>query len=208
MFCEKCGKYSGRYPLCKNCYYEDNEEDYYEEDDEDYEEYEECTCIACNEEKDDDGYLFCKSCYYEYKDKVLILEIRNCTDIKVLDKYYDGRYRCFDGHIVKSKSEKEIDNYLFKKNIRHIYEKPISISANEEDDIHPDFYLYDMDIYIEHLGKEGDQEYDERTQYKVNIYKEKKLTVIFTHETTDAKDMQSALDRKLQNYIKGKINFL
>ena len=108
----------------------------------------------------------------------------------------------------KSKSEIEIDNYLFKKNIRHCYEKPIHIDSDEENDIHPDFYLYDMDAYIEHLGKEGDASYDEITEYKVKMYKKLKLTVIFTHENTDSKDMQSALERKLKNFKRGQLNYL
>lgn len=199
MYCEQCGKYSGRYALCRDCYDELLYGDYDES---------ESFCIACHEEKDDDGYFFCKSCYYKYKNKTLRFEVRNCTDFELIDFYYEGRYRCYDGHIVKSKSEKEIDNYLFKKNIRHCYEKPIHIDGNEENDIHPDFYLYDMDAYIEHLGKEGDASYDEITEYKVKMYKNLKLTVIFTHENTDAKDMQSALDRKLKNFKRGQLNYL
>lgn len=205
MNCNKCGKYSGRYPMCRECYnalppipWELLEED----------EEETSYCIACEEEKDDDGYLFCKDCYWKYKNKTLYFKVKNCRDFELIDHEYEGAYRCFDGHIVKSKSEKEIDNYLFKKNIRHCYEKPISINANEEDDIHPDFYLYDLDVYIEHLGREGSPDYDQQIEYKASIYKKLKLTVIYTHENTDAKDMQSALDRKMANYKKGQLNFL
>ena len=209
MNCNLCGKYSGRYPMCKECYYK-SDEDFWEEllgDSED-EEDSFSFCITCKEEKDNDGYHFCRDCYRKYKNKTLYLKVKNCTEFELLQQEYESTYRCLDGHLVKSKSEKEIDNYLFSNNIRHCYEKPIPISANEADDIHPDFYLYDMDVYIEHLGKEDSPEYNQSTQYKAQIYKKLKLTVIYTHEKTDARDMQSALDRKLKNFKKKQLNFL
>ena len=59
-----------------------------------------------------------------------------------------------DGHIVKSKSEREIDNFLNQYKIRHYYEHELSIDDNPEHSIHPDFYLPDLDVYIEHWGKD------------------------------------------------------
>ena len=51
MYCNRCGKYSGRYELCKECYYKQEDYDEIEEnDEEEYEEY--CNCIICEEEKD------------------------------------------------------------------------------------------------------------------------------------------------------------
>lgn len=57
MNCKNCGKYSGKYPLCKECYYaedikEDEEEEIEEETDEEDEEYEEeekLKCPVCGE---------------------------------------------------------------------------------------------------------------------------------------------------------------
>ena len=38
-----------------------------------------------------------------------------------MDESYEGMFKCRDGHIVKSKSEREIDNYLFEKGIEPPY---------------------------------------------------------------------------------------
>lgn len=208
MFCERCGEYSGRYALCKKCYHQTEESGYNMDwlfgDDEEYE----STCIACQEGKDDDGYLFCRSCYYKYKNKTIILQIDKCTDVKLIDSYYYGRLKCKDGHIVKSKAEREIDNFLYDHNIRHCYEYTISIDGNEEHDLHPDFYLPDMNVYIEYWGKEDDEEYDKIKSYKMDIYRKLKITLICMYESIDAEDIEAALRRKLKNYKSGKINYL
>lgn len=212
--CEICGEYSNGYPLCKKCYYKVKEfaEEYFIDDeifeDNDYEIFSQGHCIACNKNKENSEYFLCADCYKKYKNKELIISLIHGREIKILESRYYNRYRCYDGHLVKSKSEREIDNFLFKKNIRHIYEKPISISSSEKDDIHPDFYLYDLDVYIEHLGKEGTSEYDEKIKFKTKIYQEKQLTVIFTHEYSDSIDMQNSLERKLKTYKRGSLNWL
>ena len=36
-----------------------------------------------------------------------------------------GKYRCLDGHLVRSKGELIIDNYLFFLGLSHVYEKVI-----------------------------------------------------------------------------------
>ena len=97
-------------------------------------------CIACGKATKN-GNLFCGSCYYKFRDKQLLVKITKCKELEIMDESYEGVYKCKDGHIVKSKSEREIDNYLFDHGIPHAYEKAISIDADREHDIHPDFYL-------------------------------------------------------------------
>lgn len=79
-------------------------------------------CIACGKETRP-GFLFCPFCYRKYVDKKLLVEITNCKEITILDDSYEGKFTCTDGHIVKSKSEMIIDNWLFDHNIPHAYEK-------------------------------------------------------------------------------------
>ena len=208
MYCEECGKYSGRYKLCKDCYEELNEsiiEDYEEDEDEDYSAG---ICIACQSPKEYCDYFFCTECYKQYKNKSLIIKIDKCRDITLLDSFYYSKYVCADGHIVKSKAERDIDNFLFKHRIAHCYERPLSIDDNPEHDLHPDFYLPDLQLYIEHWGMEDDEQYNSQKEYKIPLYEKLKVTLICTHENTDSIDMESALRRKLKHYKKGEINFL
>lgn len=171
------------------------------------------TCILCGEETNNSSFLFCKDCYNQYKNKSIIIQIDNCKDITILGENKHNNtidtgliYTCKDGHKVRSKSEKIIDDYLFDHKIFHIYEKPYPISKNKNEDLHPDFYLPEEDIYIEHWGYENKSNYEETKQYKLSCYKKNKTTVIGTNEE-DTKDIETALTRKLNYYKRNTINF-
>ena len=170
-------------------------------------------CITCG--RDTGGLLFCSSCFYKYKDKELLLRITNCSNVELLDADYEGRYTCKDGHVVKSKSERDIDNYLFEKGISHAYEKELPYGSEEKDTLHPDFYLpnylgKDKHVYIEHWGyNENNIQYTKTKKFKMPIYKNLEITLVCTYEKTDTGKIDSVLDRKLnKDFIKeNKINF-
>ena len=167
-------------------------------------------CIACGKETRP-GFLFCPSCYKKYADKKLLVEINNCRDITILDDSYEGKFTCTDGHIVKSKSETIIDNWLFDHHIPHAYEKKLPIDNNPDHDLHPDFCISGYgddtdDIYIEYWGyNESNVEYTKSKNYKMKIYKQLKVTVICLQEK-DIMDINASMTRKLKFYKKGTIN--
>lgn len=193
--CPDCGKWNEKNVVCdckKN-----------KEENNDFTEQKENKCLLCD--NDSGKYLFCKKCYSKYQGKTLLLKI-TCDKnqkLELLNESYEGVYKCKDGHIVKSKSEKDIDNYLFEHKIAHAYEKTLIIGA---DKFNPDFYLTDMDVYIEHWGYNSDnEEYTRRKEYKLPKYKEKGITLIQTNEK-DMQDPETALELKLNTYKKGEIN--
>ena len=211
-YCEICGRYSGEYSLCRECYYEQYYEDDENEEEDCYKENDITTCLTCNEEKENDGYLFCKDCYSQYKNKVLRLEIRHCKEVEIIDSYFEGRYECEDGHIVKSIAEQTIDNWLYSKGILHGYETPLNVDAKKP--LKPDFCLKNFlgegqDVYIEHFGLKGDSEYDKETAYKMPLYKKKGITLICMYPQTDGKNLTFALQTKLKDkpIQKNKINY-
>lgn len=111
-------------------------------------------CITCGRETKP-GYFFCPFCYNKYNNKVLLIKISKCREFEVLDDSYEGHYTCDDGHIVKSKSEREIDNYLFENGIPHAYEK--TYVSEDDREIKPDFTLPNYnnsgkDVLLEHWG--------------------------------------------------------
>ena len=146
-------------------------------------------CITCG--KQTDGLLFCSNCYRKYKDKELLFKITNCSNVELLDESYEGRYTCKDGHIVKSKSERDIDNYLFENDIPHAYEKELPYGPNKKEVLHPDFYLPNYlgkgkHVYIEHWGyNENNIKYSETKKFKIPIYEKLGITLICTYEKTD-----------------------
>ena len=174
-------------------------------------------CITCGTKTD--GLLFCSNCYKKYKDKELLFKIKHCSEVELLDESYEGLFTCSDGHIVKSKSEREIDEYLFSKGIQHAYEPELPYGPKENEILRPDFLLKDYlgkdkDVYIEHWGyNENNISYTKTKKFKMSIYKDlikqQGLTLICTNEKFDAKNIKSALDRKLnKNFIKeNEINF-
>lgn len=168
-------------------------------------------CIACGKETKP-GFFFCSNCYQKYKNKELLVKIKNCIDIEILDESYEGHYVCEDGHIVKSKSERDIDNYLFENNIPHAYEKTFMPNTNPNIIINPDFTLPNykgngIDVIIEHWGyNENNIDYHKTKKYKMNIYRDEKVTLICTNEK-DMQDYKTTMKRKLATFEFGKINF-
>ncbi len=158
-------------------------------------------CIACG--KQTDGFLFCTNCYHKYKNKQLLFRITNCTNVELLDEDYEGRYTCKDGHIVKSKSERDIDNYLFEHGVPHAYERELAYGATEKEVLHPDFYLPNYlgdgkHVYIEHWGyNENNIQYTKTKKFKMPIYEKLGITLVCTYEKTDMGKIETVLDRKL-----------
>lgn len=225
-FCQICNKPSGIYPLCKEHLklkeegkvFKNNETGKWElkkEQTKHTQKKDDITnhtsCLICGNTTEN-SFLFCKKCYNEYKNKSILIKVTNCTQTEfvcTIDKYESGlTIKCKDGHIVRSKSEMTIDNYLYDHNIKHAYEKAYPISANKDEDLHPDFYLPELDLYIEHWGYANKANYKEEKEYKTKIYNRNRTTVIGTTEE-DMQDIETALDRKLnpKNYVKGKVNF-
>lgn len=168
-------------------------------------------CIACGRETKP-GFFFCPSCYGKYNKKELLVKIKNCREIEILDESYEGHYTCDDGHIVKSKSERDIDNYLFENGIPHAYERAFIPQSDESIVLRPDFTLVNYnnsgkDVFIEHWGyNENNIEYTKSKKYKIDIYKKEKVTVISTYEK-DIQDYKVSLKRKLAKFEYDKINF-
>lgn len=170
-------------------------------------------CITCG--KKTDGLLFCTGCYKKYHKKELLFKITECSSVELLDEDYEGRYTCKDGHVVKSKSEREIDNYLFEKGIPHAYEKELPYGKTEKEVLHPDFYLphylgKDKHVYIEHWGyDDNNRDYQKTKKFKLPIYEKLGITLVCTYEKTDTGDIDATLDRKLnkENIDEGIINF-
>ena len=163
-------------------------------------------CITCG--LDTDGLLFCGRCYGKYKNKSLLFMINNCREVELLDEEYEGFIKCKDGHIVKSKSEKIIDDYLFEHNIRHCYEKPWPYGNSKKEVLHPDFCLLDYlgpgkHVYIEHWGyDDNNRDYTKTKKFKMEKYRASgKITLVSTCEK-DQNDFESRLDQILdKDYI-------
>jgi len=92
---------------------------------------------------------------------------------------FPAEHRTQDGHLVRSRAEVLIDNWLYMQKIVHAYERKLPI----EEDVYCDFYLPSGQVYIEYWGMEDDPKYQKRQQAKRSIYQKYNLGLI---ELTDA----------------------
>lgn len=171
-------------------------------------------CITCGYETN--GKLFCPRCYKKYHDKEILVKIKNCIEIEPLDESYEGNYVCDDGHIVKSMAERDIDDFLFDRALRHAYEPELRLKDKNGKfiTIHPDFCIFDKDdkdkvlCYIEYWGyDENNRDYTKTKKFKTELYESNGITLINVNAKTDLKNLKSTLKFKLENYEQGKNNF-
>ena len=105
-------------------------------------------------------------------------------------------FKCIDGHVVRSKGELIIDNYLYNHKIRHEYENKINLNGNT---VTYDWFLPELDIYIEYWGFYG-KEYMKRKEEKIRLYKKGKLKLISVEDIM-FKDIYFHLEELLKEYI-------
>lgn len=106
-----------------------------------------------------------------------------------------GKFIAEDGHRVRSRGELLIDNWLYHHGILHVYEKLISRSRAVT--MRCDFYLPELDRYIEYWGLETD-EYQQRRQEKEQLYQTLGLK-LFSVENTDIYDLDAHLSSLLHD---------
>ena len=104
---------------------------------------------------------------------------------------YPPTMRAEDGHMVRSRGELLIDNWLYHHRITHAYEPYAPIKEY----LISDFYLNEHDVYIEYWGRE-DEEYIERRKEKERLYQEYKLDLI-PIENEDIERLDDVLSRIL-----------
>lgn len=97
---------------------------------------------------------------------------------------YQAKYRCEDGHYVRSRIEVIVDNWLYSHNIAHAYEKKIPGQK-----MICDFFVKKPDgkeIYIEVWGglenPAENQRYLARKKEKESIYKKLNLKLLSIEE--------------------------
>ncbi len=120
------------------------------------------------------------------------------TSFAVKEDYYEymktKKYVTLDNTIVKSFSEREIGNFFFIHNITYEYEPLVDwVDSTLDKEYHPDFYLPDFDIYIEHWGlnrhkevpkwfTKSSEEYTALREWKLDQFQKHKKVLVETWE--------------------------
>ncbi len=123
-------------------------------------------CQRCNSKVTADEYarsqqafqrVFCDRCFDE-----VFLDRRNFETQVELNKTIEAR----DGTVVQSEGERRIAEWLTAHGLAYRYDAKFRIIA--EFQIRPDFYLPELDVYIEYWGLDT-------PQYKMSMYKKQTL---------------------------------
>ena len=123
-------------------------------------------CQRCNTPVSADEYArsqqafqrpFCDRCFDE-----VFLERRNFETQVEINKTVETR----DGTVVQSEGERRIADWLTAHGLAYRYDAKFRIIA--EFQIRPDFYLPELDVYIEYWGLDT-------PQYKMSMYKKQTL---------------------------------
>ncbi|MDI9310725.1 MAG: UvrD-helicase domain-containing protein [Limnohabitans sp.] len=124
-----------------------------------------------------------------YIDKIHLLK----QDLKIYPK---GKfYSTLQGEKVRSKSEQSIADWLFRHNIRYVYEPNVN---TKEFTFKPDFYLVDANIYLEHISSlSADTSGKERQFAKGHI----QCVKTFEEDMNDS----AYFNKIMEKYVKGKI---
>ena len=100
-------------------------------------------------------------------------ETKKPTENNFREKF-PAKHRATDGHVVRSKAEMLIDNWLYMAEIVHAYERKLPI----EEEVYCDFYIPKGKVYIEYWGYENDPKYLARKKAKQEIYKKYDFNLI------------------------------
>jgi len=133
--------------------------------------------------------------YIVWPENILENETDETTTDGFRDKFRPTEYRTFDGHYVRSKSEMIIDNYLYRNNIAHAYERRLPV----EEEIYSDFYIPSRNVYIEYWGLKDEPKYTERKKFKQEIYKKYNFNLIELTDD-DIKNLDDILPQKLLKF--------
>ncbi|MDR3198042.1 MAG: hypothetical protein LBU34_09270 [Planctomycetaceae bacterium] len=108
---------------------------------------------------------------------------------------FPAKLRTTDGHLVRSRAELLIDNWLYSEEISHAYEKKLPV----EEEVYCDFYLPKGKIYIEFWGLENNDKYQKRKNIKIETYKKYQMNLIEIKDN-DIENIDDFFPNKLIKY--------
>ena len=124
-----------------------------------------------------------------------VIEEEKLNESDDFRKRFPPTYRTPDGHMVRSRAEVMIDDFLYKNGIVHAYERKLNI----DEDIYCDFYIPSQKLYIEFWGLEENEEYLDRKKTKLELYAKYKFKLIEL-DNTDLENLDEKMASKLRKH--------
>lgn len=95
---------------------------------------------------------------------------------------------------VRTRSEKRIADFLYKQDIAFEYEKELMLDGRK---YIPDFYLPEMNLYIEFFGWSHIPDYQNKVEEKMRVYKENRIDCIYLFHK-GSKNLEEILEKELK----------
>lgn len=176
--CAVCGENSKGKTLCYSCYEREKAGEI-------------TKCVDCEKWKNN-KLPRCRDCWEK--------EQKAQGDRDFRQKYPDSpMYRCKQGILVRSKAEVVIADFLYDNKIQFRYETMRMLGDIE---VHPDFYLEEVDLFLEHCGMDS-ADYIAKRQKKEQLYAAHKQKFVTTNKE-DESELHDALKRKLHKHFPDK----
>ena len=143
---------------------------------------------------------------YENKEAIpLFDEIRRekgvqvkASEIMERSENLDPTFRTKTGHLVRTRAEVEIANFLFDNSLLFQYNAVATWA--DKDDFRASFYIPKLDLYIDHHPYDYLKEYQKVMKTKIKQYeKHKKKNIYIASE--DEKNIEEAIRLKMKPYI-------
>lgn len=94
---------------------------------------------------------------------------------------------------VRTRSEKRIADFLYKKGIVFEYEKELMLNGRK---YIPDFYLPELNLYVEFFGWSHIPDYQNKVEEKMSAYKENSIDCIYLFHK-GSKNLEEILGKEL-----------
>ena len=193
MVCQICENKSGFYPLCKDCFKLRDEGKV-------------TKCQDCGIWKKDNKPL-CYECWLKNNKS----EQKKSTHYKFTEieeeennfrTKFEATFRTEDGHMVRSKAEQIIDNWLYHKGIVHAYERRVPI----EEEVYCDFFIpLGQKVWIEFWGLEKEK-YLKRKELKKKFYSQNNKNLIELSDK-DIEKLDDIMPIKLRPFLPSTFSF-
>ena len=122
----------------------------------------------------------------------------NSSEIMEREMHGETIFKTKTGHLVKSRAEMMISNFLFDNNLLFQYNTVAAWA--DKDDFRASFYIPKLDLYIDHYPYDYVKQYQKSMRTKIKEYeKNKKKHIYITSQ--DEKNIEDSLKLKMKPYV-------
>ncbi len=120
------------------------------------------------------------------------------SEIEARQNSMQNMFKAKTGHLVKSRAEMSIANFLFENSIMFQYNSVATWA--DSDDFRSSFYIPKLDLYIEYFQFDYLKEYQKAMKLKVKQYERKKKKMVYL-TSEEEKNIEEALRVKMKPYV-------